>query len=135
MKIHNLCLFNSNLGMEKLGLKEDGLRIFDAEDGAEIDEDECLLEYDKGTTFLISKEWKFNPETQIVDNVDEIIEVSTPTSLITESQDQNKNSEERNVEAGATMQTNVFNGVKKDEYAEEKKEKVPGHYCHACNAC
>jgi hypothetical protein len=121
--------------MEKLGLKEDGLRIFDAEDGAEIDEDECLLEYDKGTTFLISKEWKFNPETQIVDNVDEIIEVSTPTSLITESQDQNKNSEERNVEAGATMQTNVFNGVKKDEYAEEKKEKVPGHYCHACNAC
>ena len=44
--------------MEKLGLEEDGLHIFDDNDGTEVDEDECLLEYEKGSIFIIEKEWK-----------------------------------------------------------------------------
>ena len=54
--------------MEKLGLKEDGLNIFDDNDGTEVDEDECLLEYEKGSIFIISKEWKAESQVKMAED-------------------------------------------------------------------
>ncbi|CAB4033741.1 Thioredoxin domain-containing 2 [Paramuricea clavata] len=46
-------------GREKLGLKNPTEnRVFDPDDGTEIDDDECLLSYAKGSVFVIGKDWK-----------------------------------------------------------------------------
>ncbi len=43
----------------KLGLTDPAAcQVFDEKDGTEIDDDECLAEYEKGSVFIIGKEWK-----------------------------------------------------------------------------
>ena len=32
--------------------------MFDESDGTEVDDDECLLEYEKGSVFVLGQEWK-----------------------------------------------------------------------------
>lgn len=58
-------------GKEKLGIQEENRKVFDKSDGTEIDDDECLLAYDKGTVFILSNAWKpdtvaphIHPETE-----------------------------------------------------------------------
>ena len=33
-------------------------RVFDESDGTEVDDDECLLEYEKGSVFVLGQKWK-----------------------------------------------------------------------------
>ena len=43
----------------KLGLTDPAAcQVFHEKDGTEIDDDECLVEYEKGSVFIIGKEWK-----------------------------------------------------------------------------
>ena len=58
-------------GKEKLGIQEENCKVFDKSDGTEIDDDECLLAYDKGTVFILGNAWKpdtvaphIHPETE-----------------------------------------------------------------------
>ena len=45
-------------GKKRLRLTEDKeCFLFEEEDGTEIEDDDCLLEYEKGTLFLIGTEW------------------------------------------------------------------------------
>lgn len=50
--------FFSYLGKEKLGILEGECYIFDESDGTEIEDDDALLSYEKGTVFIIGKQWK-----------------------------------------------------------------------------
>ena len=58
-------------GKEKLGIQEENCKVFDESDGTEIDDDKCLLAYDKGTVFILGNAWKpdtvaphIHPETE-----------------------------------------------------------------------
>ena len=45
-------------GKKRLRLtKDEKCFLFKEEDGTEIEDDNCLLEYEKGTLFVISTEW------------------------------------------------------------------------------
>ena len=33
-------------------------QVFDESDGTEVDDDECLLEYENGSVFVLGQEWK-----------------------------------------------------------------------------
>ena len=33
-------------------------RVFDESDGTEVDDNKCLLEYEKGSVFVLGQEWK-----------------------------------------------------------------------------
>lgn len=118
-----------NLGMEKLGLTEEGLRIFDDTDGTEIDEDECLLEYEKGSIFIISKHWKAGSESEakITDTAKTPQGLSSDEpvlsfrkkedcrTLIMESLD--------SMEGNFSKAMNVENEGKKESKQEEKKDQ------------
>ena len=43
-----------------MGIDDDNTEIlvFDETDGTEVDDDESLLEYDKGSVFILGQEWK-----------------------------------------------------------------------------
>ena len=42
-------------------------KVFDEADGTEIDNDECLLSYEKGAVFIIGKEWRAAPQAEVAE--------------------------------------------------------------------
>ena len=42
-------------------------KVFDEADGTEIDDDECLLSYEKGAVFIIGKEWRAAPQAEVAE--------------------------------------------------------------------
>lgn len=58
-------------GREKLGFNEDDeCRVFDESDGTEIDDDDVLLSYNKGSIFVIGKEWKCERSTNVAGHME-----------------------------------------------------------------
>ena len=57
------------LGREKLGLVDscEEYKAFDEADGTEIDDDECLLSYEKGAVFIIGKEWRAASQAEVAE--------------------------------------------------------------------
>ena len=57
------------LGREKLGLVDscEEYKVFDEADGTEIDDDECLLSYEKGAVFIIGKEWRAASQAEVAE--------------------------------------------------------------------
>ena len=50
--------FVRDIGKQKLGLDlTKTYSVFDEQDGTEIDDDDCLLSYEKGSGFIIGEEW------------------------------------------------------------------------------
>lgn len=53
-------------GKKRLRLNKKGdCFLFEEEDGTEIEDDECLLEYDKGTLFVLGSEWTPRPTVPV----------------------------------------------------------------------
>ena len=51
-------------GKKKLCLEEkEECSLFEEYDGTEVDDDESLIEYEKGSSFVLGKEWIANPGT------------------------------------------------------------------------
>ena len=59
-----ICQILFSLGKKKLCLEEkEECFLFEEYDGTEVDDDESLVEYEKGSSFVLGKEWIANPGT------------------------------------------------------------------------
>ena len=58
-----------------MDLQTDELQVFDETDGTEIEDDEVLLSYDKGSVFLMGKKWLSRIKTKSEANSESNVEV------------------------------------------------------------
>ena len=59
-----ICQILFSSGKKKLCLEEkEECFLFEEYDGTEVDDDESLVEYEKGSSFVLGKEWIANPGT------------------------------------------------------------------------
>ena len=58
---HSFVKIIHSLGKKRLRLEDEECYLFEEEDGTEIEDDLCLLEYDKCTLFVLGSKWIPSP--------------------------------------------------------------------------